>query len=152
MAVGGVRIEWNGDALVGNVRAALAKGLTAGAVVVQNAMKKNLSVKGGAKGKHGFHSPLGAFPFQQTGNLRRSISHQAANPADLVAAAGVSAGASAAFKGESIDTYALYLEFKPETIGGGGRPFLIRSLRENQNRVRETVIAVARNQLKVGAK
>lgn len=54
----------------------LAKRLEKAAIFLENQMKANLSEKCPAYKEHGQqHSPPGGFPYLETGELRRSITH-----------------------------------------------------------------------------
>jgi len=70
-------ITWNGDAFFKETRDKLAQRLERAAIFLENEIKKNLSEKCPAvKDDSAEHSAAGQFPFLETGELRRSITHE----------------------------------------------------------------------------
>jgi len=130
-------INWYGDALFDKSKDELAKRLERAAIFLENAIKQNLSEKcqsektGGGRSASGqfvkkteikHHSPAGGFPFLETGELRRSITHYTDKDA-LIARVG------------SNLVYARFLEGSTSKMPA--RPFLQPTLEANQGAITE---------------
>jgi hypothetical protein len=127
-------VKWYDKEVVKLTREAVAAGLTRGAIVLQGAMKRNL-------GSMGNPSQPGEYPGIRTGNMRRSISHQAATAKQLVSAAGTPLG---------FDNYPLWLEFGTSKMAA--RPWAMRSYRSAEQVIKAEIRARAREAFAIGAK
>ncbi len=134
-------VTWTPDEFVKDLRGAVAKGLTAGAIVLQGEMKRNMgSESGGVVGKTPTGrniykaSQPGHFPGIRTGNLRRSIISTKATPDRLIAAAGSAAGKQ--------DRYGLWLEFGTSKMAP--RPWLLRSFNRSRQKVFDAIATTAK--------
>lgn len=151
-------VTWTPDEFVKDLRGAVAKGLTAGAIVLQGEMKRNMGSEGGKpigrsrlvefttrsgqqvsfklKRARTIYEPApqGHFPGIRTGNLRRSIISTAASADRLIAAAGSAAGKQ--------DRYGLWLEYGTEKMGP--RPWIMRSFNRSREKVFDEIASVAK--------
>lgn len=130
-------VNWYGDALFSKSKDELAKRLEKAAIYLENRIKENLSEKcrvekiGGGRNAAGqfqkaseikHHSPPGGFPFLESGELRRSITHEVDREA-LIARVG------------SNKIYARYLEKGTNVMAA--RPFLEPTLQANKGAITE---------------
>jgi HK97 gp10 family phage protein len=116
-------INWNGPTFLTQTQDDLAKRLERAAIFLENEIKKNISEKCPAyKEPSAEHSPPGSFPFLETGELRRSITHEV-DRETLVARVG------------SNKLYARYLEMG--TTDMEARPFLAPTLEANKGAITE---------------
>lgn len=151
-------VTWKPDEFVADVREAVAVGLTAGAEVVADEMRRNMGSEGGRplgrtdvvafttrsgngivfKVKKRFTlyaaAPEGAFPGIRTGQLRRSIMHTDATARNLTASAGSASGKQ--------DRYGLWLEYGTRKMAP--RPWILRSFNRAKDKVFDRMATVAR--------
>ena len=138
-------VTWKADEFVADVRGAVAVGLTAGAKVIADEMRRNMGSegggvvgKGGKSGKRNIYesSPPGAFPGIRTGNLRRSIMHTDATASNLISSAGSAAGKQ--------DRYGLWLEYGTRKMAP--RPWILRSFNRAKDRAFEMMANASREE------
>lgn len=151
-------VTWKADEFVADVRGAVAVGLTAGAKVIADEMRRNMGSEGGRplgrtnivsfttksgksvqfKTKKRFtlyeSAPDGAFPGVRTGNLRRSIMHTDATASNLISSAGSAAGKQ--------DRYGLWLEYGTRKMAP--RPWILRSFNRAKDRAFEMMANASR--------
>lgn len=134
-------VTWKADEFVADVRGAVAVGLTAGAKVIADEMRRNMGSEGGGvvgktpTGRNIYKaSPPGAFPGIRTGNLRRSIMHVGATAANLISSAGSAAGKQ--------DRYGLWLEYGTRKMAP--RPWILRSFNRAKDRAFEMMANASR--------
>lgn len=138
-------VSWTPDEFVKDLRGAVAKGLTAGAIVLQKEMKNNMGSESGGvvgKTKSGRNvyksSQPGHFPARRTGNLSRSIISTKATPDRLIAAAGSSTGG----RSGDADRYGLMLEFGTSKMAP--RPWIMRSFNRSRENVFDAIATTAK--------
>ena len=127
-------LTWHGNEFFSKNRKDLGDRLERAAIFLENEVKKNLSEKckviktGGGRNEHGQfvaktehreHSPAGGFPFLESGELRRSITHEVDREA-LVARVGTN------------KVYGRYLE--KSTSKMEARPFCSQPLKPTSGR------------------
>jgi len=122
--IGTLELHWGGDGFKERVNAAAAVGLTDAAVVIAQAMKRNIGIQGPPR------STPGEFPHKDTQSMWNAISVDVATPSQLVAAAGIAREARNTESGVPVDDYALGLEFG--TGNTQPRPWAIRTLLEEK--------------------
>lgn len=151
-------VTWKPDEFVADVREAVAVGLTAGAEVIADEMRRNMGSEGGRplgrtdvvafttrsgngivfKVKKRFTlyaaAPEGAFPGIRTGQLRRSIMHTNATANNLIASAGSASGKQ--------DRYGLWLEYGTKKMAP--RPWIFRSFNRAKDKAFEAMADASR--------
>jgi len=142
-------VTWKADEFVADVRGAVAVGLTAGAKVIADEMRRNMGSEGGGvvgnggkSGKRNIYksSPPGAFPGIRTGQLWRSIMHTEATASQLIASAG--SAAAKGKNGEYPDRYGLMLEYGTRKMAP--RPWILRSFNRAKDRAFEMMANASR--------
>jgi HK97 gp10 family phage protein len=108
--------RWYGDKMLKEYENKMGRNLDKAAIHLQNQIKKNLGSKA--------RSSPGDYPGLETGELRRSITHET-DKSNLVAKVGTN------------KVYAKYLE--KGTGKMAPRPFLDRTLQENQTTIKRII-------------
>jgi len=139
----GYKLNWTPENLTKPLNEAVAKGLTAGAALLSDTMARNMGSEGGGvvgKTKTGRNiykaSPPGRFPGIRTGNLRNSITYEAATASHLTSVAGTTVGKA--------DKYGMFLEFGTSKMAA--RPWALRSFNQNKTRIVSVMNVVARRE------